>query len=554
MDEKLKALWKSVAKTTEKQKNIKALEASMLFDRAFYAFQYGVPESEAAAHFAKKENRENSPSAVFSSKHYYAVYPDVREAEMNPLLHYLRHGRKEGRIYRSENDCELYDYYFTQTLFDMEYYAGAYMTGQEQRMINPIEHYSSIGWQKGFLPNPHFDLEAFWQKYPDCKIAPLLYCLKYRVPEFLFTVPLEKTKLGYRADEYRSYIHMLRQEHALGQLYPNAESCEKLVWFWTTEQDTISGGLMSICGLYEIARGLVSIHGSEVVASTLPWNKGYLSGYTMFDNAMPVLRYDQITYHFPNVKEVLIMLPELHVREAIGYLSSQIDPYLFSIPHRSLNIMNQNIELMPAPHEVDRLKRYFIKVTQSTAHKSYTTQRVRDRYGIPTHQIIPYIKKEIVVTSYEQKEELFIYSPDEHPGKAAVLRRLREEFPAMEFIEIRDIPFREYLQLISRAKWAMTFGEGLDGYFLEPYAAGGVSFAVWNDAFFTDKYRALPTILGSYEEAAGTLPALMRSLDEKNAYEAARAQTTGVIYSDYSPGRTPRDTMVDFFLGNYDFP
>lgn len=288
--------------------------------------------------------------------------------------------------------------------------------------------------------------------------------------------------------------------------------------------------------------------------SSLPRAGDYRFQYSLFDNDVPLFRYDQIVQHFPNVKEVLIMIPEIYVREVYEYLFSRPDLYLMRIPKRHLNIMNQNIELMPPNHEVDRLKRYFTKVTQSTAHKSYTTQRVRDLYGIPTHQILPYIKKEIVVTPYENKEELFIYSPDEAPGKAAVLQRLRAEFPKMEFIEIRDIPFREYLRLISRAKWAMTFGEGLDGYFLEPYAAGGVSFAVWNDAFFTEKYRGLPTVLSSYEAAAGELPALMRSLDEKNAYEAARAQTTGVIYSDYSPGRTSWDTMVDFFSGNYDFP
>lgn len=540
-------------KSQEYRNDIQTLKQSALFDRAYYASKYGVSENQAAYHFAKNENRENSPSPVFSSQHYYKMYPDVRDAGVNALLHYIRFGQKEGRIYRSDNECELYDYYFTQTLFDMTYYAQTYMTPEERGTINPIEHYAQTGWKESNLPNPHFDLEAFFQKYPQCDSNPLLYCLKYRVPEIFIAESSAPVKLGYQEDVYRSYIHMLRQDAAMEQTYPNAASCEKLIWFWVTDQDSISGGLMSICGMYDISRRLTPLHGCEVVASTLPQSPQYLSGYSRFDNDMPVFRYEQIVYRFPNVKEVLIMLPENHIGQVYDYLFSHVDGYLARIPVRHLNILNQNIELMPANYEVDRLRRYFTKVTQTTAHKSYTTQYHRDLFGIPTHQIIPPIKKEIVFTPYDKKEELFIYSPDDHPCKAAILQRLRTEFPSMQFIEIRDIPFKEYLKLISRAKWAMSFGEGLDGYYLEPYSTGGVSFTAWNSEFFTEKYRNLPTILPSFEEAADLLPALMRSLDNPEAYEKARAQVNAVVSSDYASEKSPESTMENFFRGNYDF-
>lgn len=542
-----------VIRSLEILKDVKALKHSALFDRAYYASKYGVPENLAAAHFAKKENWENSPSPVFSSQGYYKAYPDVCAVGVNALLHYIRFGQKEGRIYRSENKCELYDYFFTQTLFDMAYYAQTYLTPEERGTINPIEHYSEIGWKQGNLPNPHFDLDAFRQKYPQCDINPLLYCLKYRVPESFIAKSSSPVKLGYQEDLYRSYIHMLKQDEAMERVYPNAASCEKLIWFWVTDQDSISGGLMSICGMYDIARRLTQPHGCEVIASTLPQSAQYLSGYSRFDNDMPVFRYEQVVYRFPNVKEVLIMLPENHIRQVYDYLFSHIDGYLARIPVRHLNILNQNVELMPENYEVDRLRRYFTKITQTTAHKSYTTQYHRDLFGIPTHQIIPPIKKEIIFTPYNKKEELFIYSPDDHPCKAAVLQRLRQEFPSMQFIEIRDIPFREYLKLISRAKWAMSFGEGLDGYYLEPYTSGGVSFTAWNKEFFTEKYRGLPTILPSFEEAADALPALMRSLDNSEAYEKARAQVIATVNSDYVSGKTPESMMVDFFRGHYDF-
>ena len=166
---------------------------------------------------------------------------------------------------------------------------------------------------------------------------------------------------------------------------------------------------MSICGMYDLSRKLVDVHGCEVVATTFP-RSGYLSGFSLFENDMVIFRYDQIVANFRNLKEIHIMIPEIYIGELYNYLFGVVDSYLMGIPFRHLNIMNQNIELMPEQFEIDRLQRYFNKLTQTTAHKSYTTQRERDKYGIPMHHIVPPIKKKIIVTPYEEKENLFLYS------------------------------------------------------------------------------------------------------------------------------------------------
>ena len=58
-----------VIRSLEILKDVKALKHSALFDRAYYASKYGVPENLAAAHFAKKENWENSPSPEIGRAH-----------------------------------------------------------------------------------------------------------------------------------------------------------------------------------------------------------------------------------------------------------------------------------------------------------------------------------------------------------------------------------------------------------------------------------------------------------------------------------------------------
>lgn len=41
---------------------------------------------------------ELSPSVKFDTKSYLAMNPDVKDSGINPLLHYIKHGKAEGRV------------------------------------------------------------------------------------------------------------------------------------------------------------------------------------------------------------------------------------------------------------------------------------------------------------------------------------------------------------------------------------------------------------------------------------------------------------------------
>lgn len=74
---------------------------SGFFDRDYYREAY--PDVRQANinplwHFISMGWRENrNPSPDFDTEFYLKMYPDVREAGVNPLVHFIRHGRKEGR-------------------------------------------------------------------------------------------------------------------------------------------------------------------------------------------------------------------------------------------------------------------------------------------------------------------------------------------------------------------------------------------------------------------------------------------------------------------------
>ena len=79
------------------------IENSLLFDAQWYCKNYGFGKYlDAAAHYLSVGWREGKdPSKFFSTADYLEKNPDVKSADMNPLLHFEKFGLREKR-YRSE--------------------------------------------------------------------------------------------------------------------------------------------------------------------------------------------------------------------------------------------------------------------------------------------------------------------------------------------------------------------------------------------------------------------------------------------------------------------
>ena len=63
-----------------------------------------------------------------------------------------------------------------------------------------------------------------------------------------------------------------------------------------------------------------------------------------------------------------------------------------------------------------------------------------------------------------------------------------------------------FKKVISEAKWALTLGEGLDGYFIEPIFSGAIGFSVYNSRFFTEDFESLETVYSDYDELIKKMP------------------------------------------------
>jgi len=84
-----------------KWKEYRIIKKSGLFDPAYYLLNnpdVRNADVDPLSHFIKqgwKEGRQ--PSAIFDTNFYLQKNPDVNHSGINPLIHYLKHGKKEGR-------------------------------------------------------------------------------------------------------------------------------------------------------------------------------------------------------------------------------------------------------------------------------------------------------------------------------------------------------------------------------------------------------------------------------------------------------------------------
>jgi lipopolysaccharide biosynthesis protein len=154
------------------------IERSGLFDRASY-FTRLAENAEAPLdpilHYLRRGAREGyNPNPFFEGDWYLARYPDVRAAGMNPLVHYLRYGAAEQRDPGPFFDTH---WYFTQyPELSLQWQAlrqaafppsvfpgdggaleapatsGGHQSLRLREPLNPLGHYLQNGWHKGLLP------------------------------------------------------------------------------------------------------------------------------------------------------------------------------------------------------------------------------------------------------------------------------------------------------------------------------------------------------------------------------------------------------------------
>jgi glycosyltransferase involved in cell wall biosynthesis/SAM-dependent methyltransferase len=146
------------------------VEGSGLFDREFYLAEHGdvarggMDPVEHFVRYGRHEGRD--PHPLFDTSFYLETYPDVAASGVNPLLQFLLDGWRERRK--------------PNPLFDTGFYldhnpdvAGA--------VVNPLVHYIEAGAKEGRDPHPDFDTRKYLAEHPEAVAGgcnPLVHALR----------------------------------------------------------------------------------------------------------------------------------------------------------------------------------------------------------------------------------------------------------------------------------------------------------------------------------------------------------------------------------------
>lgn len=91
-------------------------------------------------------------AGVFDAAWYLDRYPDLAEAGVDPLAHYLKYGAGEGRN--------------PSAMFDTRYYLRN-NPDVARSQVNPLVHFCQVGWKELRNPSRDFDVWWYWSTHLD---------------------------------------------------------------------------------------------------------------------------------------------------------------------------------------------------------------------------------------------------------------------------------------------------------------------------------------------------------------------------------------------------
>ncbi|NOT76633.1 MAG: hypothetical protein HOP08_17015 [Cyclobacteriaceae bacterium] len=319
----------------------------------------------------------------------------------------------------------------------------------------------------------------------------------------------------------------------------------------STLKETISGGVISLVSLCEETAKLYDVHRAQTVMCTFP-REFLLLKHVNFANDTELYSFEQVVGYFKSVKHIIIHLPDDLAKPFLDRLFTNEKEWLSEMESVHINIVNANILLMPTLEVLSQIKGIATKMTMTAAHVKYCNLFYRKHFGMPLHLFSTWVSPEqYIYKDYSEKKEIIVVSPDGNSDKERVLTTLRQN-TNLEVITLQGLTHDVFKQTIANAKWALTFGEGLDGYLVEPVFSGSFGFAVYNEDFFTEDFKNLNGIFSSYDDLNARIVEVIKGLDNSVAYTSAHKNQFDMCAKYYSFSAY-RDNIRKFYLNQYTY-
>lgn len=346
--------------------------------------------------------------------------------------------------------------------------------------------------------------------------------------------------------------------------FSRAKVAEKLVVFFEIAPYRMCGGQMSLFSYCKYSKQILG-DSVEVLMTTIPGKYTY-SHNKHFENDIDICRWEQVRELLKGKRECILHIPEVDlvnpengeelVRTAL--LGEDFE-LLRSIEHLHINIVNQQIELMPSPEKYRWLFSLTDNVTTTVCNRTSATQKACDEIGTPLHMLsVHYDLGNTKRVPPKKKEKLILLSPDIPPEgldyKIRFIQKLNQELPDYKIFVIRNLTLQDCMRLTAAAALVITFGEGFDGYLNNSPQVGTIAFAVYNDVFFPDpKWKEFPNIYDSYEQMYDNIVADIRKfMDDEELYAATVEAHENAVHELYKFDEY-LDNLRRFYAGAIDF-
>jgi hypothetical protein len=329
----------------------------------------------------------------------------------------------------------------------------------------------------------------------------------------LYTRARRITTRRYYESVPRNLILALRSQKRTARFFSRSD--KRFAIFLVPGSDFVNGGIMSICSIATETRSLLDRNGVSVAICTA-FSEPRILRYTKFDNNVEILAFRDLLPLFPEGSEVLVHLPELFVE---SYGSDCLDVYRSRPDLRwTFNILLQNINRIPPKSAIEALEKLGT-TTATVAHKA--SMESAKSLDCPVHYLSWWLCPEAFSrATYSSKQKLIVISPDEHPEKTKIVNRIRAVLPDHKIVEIRNMTYRQYKNIIRDSKFTFTFGEGLDGYFVESIFSGGIGMAIFSDRYFTAEYRNLDGVFLDSDHAIRGVTEFLEGANNELQYNA----------------------------------
>lgn len=272
---------------------------------------------------------------------------------------------------------------------------------------------------------------------------------------------------------------------------------KSIVVFFNVMRPVVSGGMLSIDRFVHKSISIANAHNFQIVQSNLPLKNACMDN-PYFDYSLPPIDFSYIV-KYTSPQKLQLNIPECFVPSFLNEITAEQYVWLWSIPKLIINVLNQSDELMPDRGFLEELRTLCNNnLIMTAAHQRYCTAEKSRYYNCPIYLLTPFLP-DFYRVPFGKKKKRIVLSPDENVYREEIVYLLEKELPEYEIVTVAKMKLDDYKKLISESLFTITFGEGYDGYFIEPYLSDSLAFSIRNPRFFPVAFAEVPTVYPTWD-------------------------------------------------------